>query len=30
MAILYELLTGPESVRIDSAPEDPVQIGEPA
>lgn len=30
MAILYELLTGPESVRMDSASEDPVQIGEPA
>lgn len=30
MAILYELLTGPESARLDSAPEDPVQIGEPA
>lgn len=30
MAILYELLTGPESARMDSASEDPVQIGEPA
>jgi len=30
MAILYELLTGPENGRADSAPEDPVQIGEPA
>jgi aspartate carbamoyltransferase catalytic subunit len=30
MAILYELLTGPESARLDAAPQDPVQIGEPA
>lgn len=30
MAILYELLTGPENGRADSVPEDPVQIGEPA
>ena len=30
MAILYELLTGPESARLDSAPEDPIKIGEPA